>query len=370
MDFKKKIIDSIAPSGLQNDKRSASSWSRKAAALSLVFSLSSLALFAACSNASSSDESSDQVPEPAEGEEDFFFTEEELAEMGVSIFESADKLGGCDSTNEFETVYVKADSGFYMCYKGKWENDFDNIDFEIEIDTLQSATELGECSAENEGEMHAIPHDSVATIYDTYACESGEWISDFGGSDGTVDPSTVVKGSFTDKRDGTTYQTVKIGNQTWMAENLRYKASGSTCYDKKSENCKKYGRLYSFASAYDACPSGWKLPTGPQWMKLLNVNDIAFNLPSHNGISNIKEDPYGLNILPAGAGYNFAKSFTGIGVSTTFWTLSYCLYNKDDDGKTLYAFYSIILNPNSNIIRAMALARGTGFFFSVRCIKK
>ncbi len=54
------------------------------------------------------------------------FTLEELEEMGVPIFESADELKKekCGDENEFETVYVKADSSFYMCDNGKWDNDF------------------------------------------------------------------------------------------------------------------------------------------------------------------------------------------------------------------------------------------------------
>lgn len=125
----------------------------------------------ACSNASSS--SADETNETAE---DYMFTLEELEEMGVPIFESVDDLKKekCGDENEFETVYVKADSSFYMCDNGKWDNDFSSDNFTIEIPVVDSEDDLGECGEENDGEMFRVPRD---TIYDTYACENGEWIS-------------------------------------------------------------------------------------------------------------------------------------------------------------------------------------------------
>ena len=73
-----------------------------------------------------------------------------------------------------------------------------------------------------------------------------------------------------DSRDGKTYKTVKLGNQVWMAENLNYETNGSYCYKDDPEKCAKYGRLYIWESALNACPVGWHLPTKEEYETLLN----------------------------------------------------------------------------------------------------
>src|SRR5690606_8226 len=97
--------------------------------------------------------------------------------------------------------------------------------------------------------------------------------------------------TFTDPRDGKVYQTVVIGNQVWMAENLAYlpsvnmvadgseDAAGSYYYvygydgtnvadAKATGNYATYGALYNWTAAMNACPDGWHLPTDAEWTEL------------------------------------------------------------------------------------------------------
>ena len=73
---------------------------------------------------------------------------------------------------------------------------------------------------------------------------------------------------FKDTRDGKSYNTVKIGNQEWMAENLRYKASQNGFAASKPD-------YYTWKEANRVCPNGWHLPSVKEYEQL--VNDLGGN---------------------------------------------------------------------------------------------
>ena len=134
--------------------------------------------------------------------------------------------------------------------------------------------------------------DYVSQIEDRY----GEWI---------VVSSSSAGGSLTDTRDGQTYKTVTIGTQTWMAENLNYKTTNSFCYEDNASNCTKYGRLYTWDAAMEACPSGWHLPDTTEWNMLVSVAGGWYEggkLKSTNDWYHSEDntDDFGFSVLPAG----------------------------------------------------------------------
>jgi len=85
-------------------------------------------------------------------------------------------------------------------------------------------------------------------------------------------------GTYTDTRDGKVYQTVKIGEQWWMAENLAYKPSSGNywAYDNDQSKVANHGYLYDWETAKNVCPSGWHLPSDAEW----NTLEIAVGLSS------------------------------------------------------------------------------------------
>ncbi|MFA8434967.1 MAG: FISUMP domain-containing protein [Marinifilaceae bacterium] len=144
----------------------------------------------------------------------------------------------------------------------------------------------------------------VYNIADTYTVnlEVKDASEAFGTSTKTVTVSDgdtpIIKGSFTDSRDGKTYQTVTIGNQTWFAENLAYEIPGKHItkdslwkinrtydgwcyYDNDKSNGSKYGILYQWEAAKAACPEGWHLPTTQEWQVL--VDHLVSNGYNYDG---------------------------------------------------------------------------------------
>ena len=137
-----------------------------------------------------------------------------------------------------------------------------------------------------------------------------------------------VTDTFTDPRDGQTYQTVKIGSQTWMAENLNYETSNSWWYDNSSANGDTYGRLYTWDAALNACPSGWHLPSDDEWTILsdfLGGTNIAGGKMKEAGTAHwnspntVPTNSSGFTALPGGY-HNSGVSFIDLGYGGYWWS--------------------------------------------------
>jgi len=174
----------------------------------------------------------------------------------------------------------------------------------------------------------------------------------------------IKKGSssFIDSRDGKSYLTVKLDNQTWMAENLNYEAEGSKCYDNNPENCQKYGRLYSWETAKKTCPAGWHLPSDVEWQILVDLvggDKTAGNvLKASGGWNNNSnnEDAVGFSALPGGYGGSNGN-FSSVGDFGYWWSATE--YDASSAYRRGMYYYASVNRLN----------RDNGFLYSVRCVQ-
>lgn len=181
------------------------------------------------------------------------------------------------------------------------------------------------------------------------------------------------KGTFTDPRDGKTYKTVKIGSQTWMAENLNYETNKSYCYEDDPANCRKYGRLYMWAAAREACPAGWHLPDTTEWDALKRfvagslfggkTDSAGYALKSKDGWKEYKGEPgngsdaVGFGALPSGYRNGYGP-FDGVLEGAYFWS-------STEDGASSAYYWSLRYGDTylSTIVSRKDRA------LSVRCVK-
>ena len=203
-------------------------------------------------------------------------------------------------------------------------------------------------------------------------------------SNNSSDNGTTESSSEAKDADGYTYKTVIIGEQEWMAENLRttkysdgsaipnvtdntewsnlntgawcYYENDSQYYNTASDG-EKYGKLYSWyaVETEKLCPTGWHVPTHAEWTVLrvyLTTNGHSgaegkalkstsgwkdgWDVTNGNGTDN-----YGWNGLPGGYSYDDG-SFDGSGYYGVWWSSSFsqtsagdalCHILSYDDGK-------------------------------------
>jgi uncharacterized protein (TIGR02145 family) len=204
----------------------------------------------------------------------------------------------------------------------------------------------------------------------------------------------------TDSRDGNVYQTVTIGTQVWMAENLKYLPSvigpatgsqttpyyyvygyyGTVVADAKATaNYTTYGVLYNWPAAMNGaasstanpsgvqgvCPTGWHLPSDAEWTQLneyVGATGVGVGKLKETGTSHwispntAATNETGFTALPGGS-RNFDGPFIEIGRVGFWWAANEI---SDVWAGRIYLAY------DTGDIRRRNFEKEAGF--SVRCL--
>ncbi|MBU4444183.1 MAG: fibrobacter succinogenes major paralogous domain-containing protein [Candidatus Marinimicrobia bacterium] len=202
--------------------------------------------------------------------------------------------------------------------------------------------------------------------------------------------SGLETGTVTDI-DGNVYQTVKIGDQWWMAENLKvthYRngdpipnvtdntdwsnlSTGASCnYDNEASNVATYGRLYNWYAVSDSrqiAPAGWHMPSDAEWQTLIDYlggesvagGKMKETGTTHWGSPNASAtNESGFAALPGGYHLYYYGTYYSLCNHAYFWS------STEDDSST--AWYRSLRYDGSDVYRY-------GYYkqdgFSVRCVR-
>jgi len=175
--------------------------------------------------------------------------------------------------------------------------------------------------------------------------------------------------TFTDTRDGKTYKSVKIGNRTWMAENLNFEVNNhlpqqySYCYQDNDRNCSTHGRLYNWAAAMVACPSGWRLSTNQDWTDLVQAVGGASTGAKKLKSSTEWDGTDEFNFSALGGGHRTTSSgpspFANLHNQGNWWTSV-----EINNGEANYWY----MNRSFDDVRGPFI-QNKGFAYSVRCVQ-
>ena len=233
-----------------------------------------------------------------------------------------------------------------------------------------------------------IPH-STCYYYRAYAINSsGESV---GNEKNFLTTILTATDSITDI-DGNRYQTVKLWDQWWMAEDLKatHYADGSPipsvedgtawsnltgpgyCWNNNDSatNAGTYGILYNWytVATGNLCPAGWHVPSDEEWTVLtdhLGGEDYAGGRLKEAGTAHWTEpntgatDEAGFTALPGGTRRDFG-SFEGIGGRASWWTGT----ESEFDQNTVWR--RVIDYNRTNIIKRVDNKK---YGLSVRCVK-
>lgn len=162
------------------------------------------------------------------------------------------------------------------------------------------------------------------------------------------------------------YPIVKVGNQWWMAENLKStkysngsNISGSYVYDNDSANEDVYGRLYTWTAmmngatgndnnpsgVHGVCPTAWHVPSESEWDEMRDV--LGGKIPMHAKVKEVGTEHWnlpnsdatnesGMTVRPGGLRWGDDGTFQDLGEQAYFWN---CSDFDDLDNASGYTFF-------------------------------